>query len=76
MGCMAEEGLVLMLRYAIEFKETLTQERVSFFTRLLREAADDKSFRDVVIANGGVIKDLRQKRPNAAFLRSARSKRP
>jgi cytochrome c-type biogenesis protein CcmH/NrfG len=57
-----------MLRYIVTFptEARITQEAMHAFQQMLSEAADAREWRDVIVAHGCTVQDVRQ-RPRPRF---------
>jgi hypothetical protein len=67
-----------MLRYVVSFPlgSDIRPEQMHYLAEKLKELADEKEWRDIVLNQGGTITDMRRARPVSALVRRARSKVP
>lgn len=70
-----------MLRYVLSFPAEIHREALEQISEMLKEAANDQQFRDIVISHGGTITDMRRRatpyrrRPEPRIIRPRRSTR-
>jgi hypothetical protein len=65
-----------MIRYVISFPvdARITPEFMQHFSERLKEAVNDREWRDIVMSSGGTITDMRHNRPHVpALIRRARA---
>lgn len=65
-----------MLRYWISFppEANVRPDQLDELRHYIREAVDDRAFRDVVVNMGGTITNMRRANPTPAFVQRARAK--
>jgi tripartite-type tricarboxylate transporter receptor subunit TctC len=72
-----EHGGLLVIRYVISFpvEANIRAEFVQKLAAKLKEAVDDREWRDIVLNQGGTITDMRHNRPHVtALVRRARAR--
>ncbi len=62
-----------MIRYVVSFADDLTPSTLYHIRQEIRAAADAREFRDVVLANGGTITDMRRPSRVPALVRRAKA---
>lgn len=65
-----------MIRYVISYpvEARMYSEEMQHLQQMLKDCANDREWRDLIINRGGTITDMRCKRPVAALVRRARAR--
>jgi len=67
-----------MLRYVISYPvgANIRPEQMDYIVRMMKDCADTREWRDIVLNEGGTITDMRRARRVSALVRRARSRIP
>jgi hypothetical protein len=65
-----------MIRYVISFpaEAKIRAEQMHYFAEMLKECANAREWRDIVLNEGATITDMRRTRPVLALVRRARAR--
>ena len=65
-----------MIRYVVSFPvgSKIRAEQMHYFMEMLKENADAREWRDLILNEGGTIRDMRHEKSVSALVRRARTK--
>jgi len=65
-----------MIRYVISFpaEAKIRADQMHYFAEMLKECANAREWRDIILNEGATIIDMRRQKPVSSLVRRARSK--